>query len=300
MISGDVVKRFTSSAVVIDWLPGTVVPPVLIVDAAVSRQRQADHGHQRLGGDRRLPAVGAATAGPFPVMAPPLVAGVALVLWQLHPGNTVALIPMVALFELRAQRRPAALAVDGPRRRAVRVRRHAVVRDGWSDIASLVVRNFGLCLLAIIAGDSLRARRSPPSARPMRVEQETLRRVGEERLEIAREIHDLVAHAMTAINVQAGVAAHLLDRDPAPGPRGAAQHQADERRRTGDLRSTLDVLPRSGRRPRRSGHRRRLGRARAAGRGLRTPAWPSTSRSTPVDDLPAPVQSPAFGSCRRH
>ena len=36
--------------------------------------------------------------------------------------------------------------------------------------------------------------------------------MGEERLRIAREVHDVVAHAMVAINVQAGVAAHLLDR----------------------------------------------------------------------------------------
>ena len=46
-------------------------------------------------------------------------------------------------------------------------------------------------------------------------EDEALRRVGEERLRIARDVHDVVAHAMVTINVQAGVGAHLLDRDPA-------------------------------------------------------------------------------------
>lgn len=46
-------------------------------------------------------------------------------------------------------------------------------------------------------------------------EEEALRRVGEERLRIARDVHDVVAHAMVTINVQAGVGAHLLDRDPA-------------------------------------------------------------------------------------
>lgn len=45
-------------------------------------------------------------------------------------------------------------------------------------------------------------------------EEEALRRVGEERLRIARDVHDVVAHAMVTINVQAGVGAHLLDRDP--------------------------------------------------------------------------------------
>ena len=46
-------------------------------------------------------------------------------------------------------------------------------------------------------------------------EAEALRRVDEERLRIARDVHDVVAHAMVTINVQAGVGAHLLDRDPA-------------------------------------------------------------------------------------
>lgn len=46
-------------------------------------------------------------------------------------------------------------------------------------------------------------------------EEEALRRVDEERLRIARDVHDVVAHAMVTINVQAGVGAHLLDHDPA-------------------------------------------------------------------------------------
>jgi signal transduction histidine kinase len=45
-------------------------------------------------------------------------------------------------------------------------------------------------------------------------EEEARRRVEQERLRIARDLHDAVAHALTTINVQAGVAAHLLDRNP--------------------------------------------------------------------------------------
>jgi signal transduction histidine kinase len=45
-------------------------------------------------------------------------------------------------------------------------------------------------------------------------EEEGRRRVAEERLRIARDLHDSVAHAMATINVQAGVAAHVLDRRP--------------------------------------------------------------------------------------
>lgn len=38
--------------------------------------------------------------------------------------------------------------------------------------------------------------------------------VADERLRIAREVHDVLAHSLSAITVQAGVGLHLLDRDP--------------------------------------------------------------------------------------
>ncbi len=46
-------------------------------------------------------------------------------------------------------------------------------------------------------------------------ELEAQRRVIEERLRIARDVHDLVAHHIAVINVQSGVASHLMESDPA-------------------------------------------------------------------------------------
>ena len=45
-------------------------------------------------------------------------------------------------------------------------------------------------------------------------EQETLRRVAEERLRIAREVHDIVGHGLATITLRAGVADRVAERDP--------------------------------------------------------------------------------------
>lgn len=241
MIYRAVAARAERNAVVLDWLPVLVVPAVLVFDAATSSD----------GKPITVISVLAAFVGCvplalrrhilFPILAPLLTAGIILVLWQLHPASTVVVIPMVALFEL---------ALGGDRRRSLWMSLAVVPCvfvsvlpfTSTSNLGSIVIRNLALSLLAIAAGDVLRSRRVSEQQLVAAREQETLRRVGDERLRIAREIHDVVAHAMTAINVQAGVAAHLLERDPGQAY-GALRHI---KRTSGDaltdLRATLDVL----------------------------------------------------------
>src|SRR5207302_1637690 len=67
--------------------------------------------------------------------------------------------------------------------------------------------------------------------------QEDRRRVADERLRIARDLHDTVAHALVAINVRAGVAAHLHGSDEALQDIMAVSSDA-----LNDLRTTLDLL----------------------------------------------------------
>jgi signal transduction histidine kinase len=70
------------------------------------------------------------------------------------------------------------------------------------------------------------------------------RRASEERLLIARELHDVLAHNISLINVQSGVALHLLDQRPEQArPALEAINQASEVA-LGELRSVLDVLSR--------------------------------------------------------
>jgi signal transduction histidine kinase len=89
----------------------------------------------------------------------------------------------------------------------------------------------------VAAGDPLRSARRNRGRGRARTEpgnvKEARRRAAEERLHIARELHDVVAHRMAVVNVQAGVAEHLLRSwpdDAAASPRraigagGARQH----------------------------------------------------------------------------
>ena len=104
-------------------------------------------------------------------------------------------------------------------------------------------------LAAMWWGESVRARRSYVAELRDRAEraertreEEARRRVDEERLRIARELHDVVSHTIGVISVQAGVAAHLLHRRPdkAADSLAAIRQASDEA--LGELHAMLGVL----------------------------------------------------------
>jgi signal transduction histidine kinase len=135
-----------------------------------------------------------------------------------YPNGPVWLTGPVALFALswRSGRRiafvgAAALLVD------------LLIVDTIAGEQILVLPLFytGWAAAVIFAGDVLRNRRQHVLQLQERArylertrEEETRRRLAEERLRIARDLHDSVAHAMATINVQAGAAAHVVDRTP--------------------------------------------------------------------------------------
>jgi signal transduction histidine kinase len=86
-----------------------------------------------------------------------------------------------------------------------------------------------------------------------RAEREKARaQAGQERLLIARELHDVLAHNVSLINVQAGVALHLLDEQPErarPALEAIKEASAETLR---EMRSVLDILRRPGEQPPRS------------------------------------------------
>jgi signal transduction histidine kinase len=107
--------------------------------------------------------------------------------------------------------------------------------------------------LAVAAADLLRTRREAIAAADERArraeetrEREARRRVAEERLHIARELHDVVAHRMAVVNVQAGVAEHLLRSRPDDAAAALRVVRSSAQAALDDLGSTLNVLRSAG------------------------------------------------------
>ncbi|WP_181790068.1 sensor histidine kinase, partial [Streptomyces phytophilus] len=94
---------------------------------------------------------------------------------------------------------------------------------------------------AYLAAVEERARRAEKSR-----ESEARRRVGEERLRIARELHDLVAHQITLANAQATVAAHLFDSRPEQTRKSLTELVRTTSDALDDLRATVGLLRQSG------------------------------------------------------
>ncbi|XRQ15669.1 sensor histidine kinase [Actinomadura welshii] len=68
------------------------------------------------------------------------------------------------------------------------------------------------------------------------------RAAGEERLRIARELHDVAGHHISLINVQAGTALHRFKKDPAQAEAALAAIKESSRDALRDLRATVGLL----------------------------------------------------------
>ncbi|MFG3295283.1 sensor histidine kinase [Streptomyces sp. NPDC048179] len=122
----------------------------------------------------------------------------------------------------------------------------------WKDASRMgVVAVFPLA--AGVLGHSVRNRRAYLAAveeRARRAEEsrdsEARRRVAEERVRIARELHDLVAHQITLANAQAMVAAHLFDARPEQARRSLGELVETTGHALDELRATVGLLRQSG------------------------------------------------------
>jgi len=130
------------------------------------------------------------------------------------------------------------------------VKQHAAVLGVLSDFSQEGSLLVAICLL----GDAVRSRRGwaaeirkrlreAAAAAEAQRERETVRRVAEERVRIARELHDILAHTISALTIQARVIADGLRDDGPPRVRTAAEAiLATSREAMAEVRATVGLL----------------------------------------------------------
>jgi signal transduction histidine kinase len=117
-----------------------------------------------------------------------------------------------------------------------------------------------LAILASVAawfvGDSVRVRRTyvaglagQAAQRQREILERSQLSVAEERLQIARELHDVVAHSLSVIAVQSGVGRHVIDEHPAQAKKALAAVEETSRTALDELRRMLGVLRHDDQRP---------------------------------------------------
>jgi signal transduction histidine kinase len=222
---------------------------VVIVLAAASTDNPAADGvtERALDGWAALLLV-AAGAGllasrRFPGVAALAVLGVSSVWYGVgYTSGLVNVATLIAFYRLGAS--------EGRRRRfAVSVIAVTALLVGMVAVGDESVQSgltaAGYVVMAVLFGEFVRNRElvvDNLSERAERAEADAKRRVVEERLRIARDIHDVLAHAVSAMTVQAEVAADALDRD-----RHALRDAVHAIRQAGtealgDVRATVAVL----------------------------------------------------------
>ncbi|WP_328772198.1 sensor histidine kinase [Streptomyces sp. NBC_00286] len=242
---------------------GALAAAVLAIMIVASFAAPEEHGDGKTWGTQVPDALGvslmtlAAVAlvfrrrGPLPVLA---VTG-ALTLLELvsgDPRTPVAMAAVVALYTV-------ASATDRPTTWRVGLLTMTVL-TGVAMLAGSMPwyeqENIGIFAwtgMAAAAGDAVRSRRAFVHAIRERAEraertreEEARRRVAEERLRIARDLHDVVAHHIALVNVQAGVAAHVMDKRPDQAKEALAHVREASRSALNELRATVGLLRQSG------------------------------------------------------
>ena len=187
-----------------------------------------------------------------PVMTLALTGAMALALVHVAPsaGSAAVLAPGVALYSLAISRSArtrliaAAAAVTA-----------VVATDLLHAGQPTLLQTLGHVLLVaipLLIADVHRTRHANMSLLRERLElaertreQEAEHRAEQERMRIARDLHDVIAHTLTTINVQASIARELLDRNPGHVGEALGTIESASRDAIDEVRGILGVLRRN-------------------------------------------------------
>ncbi|MFE4756109.1 sensor histidine kinase [Streptomyces mirabilis] len=182
---------------------------------------------------------------PLPVTAGTVVADIAMLTVPPHQ-SWVPMASLVALYTLASQSERRTSWSAGAAAGLWLALASVLIRPG-EILGSLVY--FDYAVVAVAVGDSVRNRRAYLAQAEKRAlqaertrEEEARRRVREERVRIARDLHDVVTHHITLVNAQAGVARHLMRTDPDKAYQALSHIAETSAAALTELRSTVSLL----------------------------------------------------------
>jgi signal transduction histidine kinase len=161
--------------------------------------------------------------------------------WSDYPGGPAMMLPTIALFLLTRLRGPLIAGLAGA---AVLLTGFVVyLATGGNIVLNASAALFVVWLVAVLGiGTAVRNRVAAVRAAREQAAEHQQRITEQERLRIAREVHDVVAHSLAMINVQAGVAAHVADRRPEQAVEALRAIKEASATALADLRATVTVL----------------------------------------------------------
>jgi signal transduction histidine kinase len=107
----------------------------------------------------------------------------------------------------------------------------------WHDLAIAAVLG-----IILVTGEFARARRERKNEHARVVEEESRRQASEERLSMAQELHDVLAHNISLIHVQASTALHLIDDHPEQARTALTTIKQASKDVLTEMRSVIGVL----------------------------------------------------------
>jgi len=99
-----------------------------------------------------------------------------------------------------------------------------------------------LLIVAVLLAEGFRTRRERVAEYRRRQGERRLSAAQEERVRIARELHDVIAHSLAQINVQAGMGLHLMDAQPQRAREALSNIKDASKSSLDEVRGLLDVL----------------------------------------------------------
>ncbi|MBP2370623.1 sensor histidine kinase [Pseudonocardia parietis] len=227
---------------------------------------------------------------PVPVLAAVMVP-TALYYWHDHPDGPASLLVAVAVYTVASRTTWPRAVLAG-----------LVVVAAWTGTEQLVlsppvgvhVDRYLWIVVTTALGVAVGAVRRAAQASAERTEERLARHVEQERLRIARDVHDVVSHSLSMIVVQAGVGAHVAARRPEEAVAALERIRDAGTDALRELRGTLDLLRSPDDSDPMPGGLDRLDEIESAGRA----AGIAVRVSGTPGPLPAQVDRAAFGIVR--